>query len=144
MATPTDFTKSALEDIGYLAAETPLQSSDADKAFDIFNDMMSEWGVDGILPGAAPVESLTDTVRVPRYAHGAIKANLAGRCAAPFRRPITPELAASIKASSESLLRLTVKIGRVRLPGTLPKGSGNQCYDIDDDRFFPDGNEANF
>ncbi len=146
MATPNDFIKPALEDIGYLAAEIPLEAADANKAFDIFNDMMSEWGTTGILPGAAPVAGLTDTVRVPRFAHAAIKKNLAGLCAAPFRRPITAELAASIKASNESLLRITAKIGDVAFPDTLPTGSGNDCglFGTDNDRFFPNNVKENF
>ena len=136
----------ALQDIGYLAAEIPLEAADADKAFDVLGDMLSEWGTTGILPGAAPVALLTDTVRVPRWAHAAIKKNLAGLCAAPFRRPITPELAASIKASNESLLRITAKIGDVKFPDTLPTGSGNDCglFGTDNDRFFPNNAKENF
>ena len=144
MATPNDFIKDALEDLGYLAAEIPLEPADANKAFTILNDMLSEWGTTGILPGAAPVAGLADTVRVPRFAHAAIKKNLAGLCAAPFRRPITQELAASIKASNTALLRITAKIGDVKLPDTLPRGSGNECGYWDDDRFFPVNTKPNF
>jgi len=145
MTTATEIIKDALEDIGYLAAETPLEASDEKKAFNVLNDMLSEWGISGILPGAAPVENTTDELRVPRETEGAIKKNLAGLCAAPFRRPISPELGASIKASNEALLRMTVKLGRVKLPNTLPKGSGNRCNgDVYDNTFFGDNGEANF
>jgi len=52
MITATEAIKDALEDIGYLAAETPLEASDEKKAFGVLNDMLSEWGVSGVLPGA--------------------------------------------------------------------------------------------
>ena len=134
MTTPNDYIKDALEDLGYLGAEQPLESTDSAKAFGILNDMLAEWGDTGILPGARPVDSLTDVVRAPRAVDAAIKANLAGRCSPSFRRPITPELAAVIKGTSEALLRLTSKIGDVSYPDTLPIGSGNECFDYD--RYF--------
>ena len=142
MATALEFITDALEELGYLGAETPLESTDSDKAFGVFNDMLAEWGESGILPGAAPVANLSDVIRVPRGSHSAIKLNLAGKCASPFRRPITPTLAASIKASNESLLRMTAKIGTVKYPDSLPTGSGNECYD--QDRFFNETDETNF
>ena len=134
MTTPNDYIKDALEDLGYLAAETPLEATDSTKAFGILNDMLAEWGDTGILPGARPVENLTDVVRAPRAVDAAIKANLAGRCSPSFRRPISPELAAVIKSTSEALLRLTAKIGQVNFPDTLPIGSGNECFEYN--RFF--------
>lgn len=142
MATYNDIVKGALEDLGFLGAEEPLDASDAQKAFDILNDMLEEWAI-STLPGAQAGANLADNVRAPRHSHSAIKANLAGRCAAPFRKPITPELAAVIRSTSKSLLRITAKIGDVKFPGTLPKGSGNHC-ESDDDRFFPDQDRNNF
>lgn len=143
MGTPIEFITEALEDLGYLAAEVPVEPDDSKKAFKVLNDMLAEWGESGILPGAAPVETLTTVIRIPRGTHAAVKKNLAGLLAAPFRRPISTELAASIKASNESLLRMTAKIGQVKYPGTLPTGSGNQC-DSFDERFFPEIEESNF
>lgn len=142
MATYKDIVKGSLEDLGFLGAEEPLEPSDAQKAFDILNDMLEEWAI-STLPGAGAGSDLDDQLRAPRYSHAAIKANLAGRCSATFRKPITPELAAVIKSTGKSLLRITAKIGDVKFPGTLPKGSGNEC-EFDDDRFFPDQNRNNF
>ena len=142
MATYNDIVKGALEDLGFLGAEEPLDASDANKAFDILNDMLAEWTI-STLPGVEPAINLSDEIRAPRHSHSAIKANLAGRCAAPFRKPITPELAAVINATSKALLKITAKLGPVKFPGTLPTGSGNQC-DYDDNRFFPDSNATNF
>lgn len=141
MATYSDFIAEALEDLGYLGAETPLEAADSKKAFNILNDMLAEWST-GILPGVAPADNESDEVRAPRYSHSAIKANLAVRCSAPFRTPISAELAAVVKTTSESLLRITAKIGKVNYPGTLPRGSGNECWD--EDVFYPDQNESNF
>lgn len=142
MATYNDMVKGALEDLGFLGAEEPLDAADAQKAFDILNDMLAEWSV-STLPGVEPAVRLSDKITAPRCSHSAIKANLAGRCAAPFRKPISPELAAVIRVTSKGLLKITAKLGPVKLPGTLPTGSGNQC-DHDDSRFFPEQNVKNF
>ena len=142
MTTATEIITEALENIGYLGAETPLEAADELKAFKILNDQLAEWGESGTLPGAAPVGNLTDEIRAQRGVIAAIKMNLAGRCAAPFQVPITPTLAASISASSEALLRITAKIGDVAYPDTLPVGSGNECFDYI--RFFPENESQNF
>ena len=142
MTTATEIITEALENIGYIGAETVLEAADEIKAFKILNDMLAEWGESGTLPGAMPVGGLSDDIRASRGVISAIKMNLSGRCAAPFQVPITPTLAAAISASSEGLLRITAKIGDVAYPDTLPVGSGNECREYI--RFYPVNVEQNF
>ncbi len=141
--TANDVITDALGEIGYLAAETPIEPADATLAFNILNDMLAEWDESRLLPGVGPVVNLATEIRASRGKHAAIRMNLAGRLSGPFRRPLTQELVASIRTSTEALLRVTVKIGKAKLPDTLPKGSGNECWD-EDTRFFEQNNETNF
>jgi len=144
MTTALDIVRDAAEEIGYKGAETALEDADAQLGLRKLNDMLAEWDGSGIKLGASPVASLSDTVRVPRWALLSVKLNLAGRLTAPFSKPMTADLAASIKASTDSMLRALVKPINVSFPGTLPTGSGNECSDFDDDRFFPQNETTNF
>lgn len=143
MTTANDIIVDALEDLGYKAAEIPIEPEDSKKALRELNDMLAEWGESELLPGAAPVASLSTTIRAQRGIIAAIKKNLAGRCAASFRRPITPELAAAIIGTTSSMLKITAKIGSVKAPSTLPKGSGNECL-AEESRFFEQIELTNF
>lgn len=141
MTTALEFITDATEEIGYKAAEVPLEADDIRGALRRLNALLSEWEPKGL--GAAPVMDAADTVRIAKENEYALMVNLAGRLAPFFRRPISPELAASIKASNKALLRQTAVIGEVKFPDTLPKGSGNHC-DSSDDRFFEQNNRENF
>lgn len=143
MATGTDFVTAALEKLGIRAAETPIEAADMALGIDVLNDMMSEWDESGTKLGFTPLADESEEVRIRRGAHSAIKSNLAGRLAIPFKMAISPELGAEIKAGNQALLRMTVKIGDVKYPSTLPRGTGND-RDQYNDRYFPENNKANF
>jgi hypothetical protein len=143
MATGSDFVTDALDLIGYHAAETEIEPADMQLGINILNDYMAEIDESGAAFGFTPLASEADEIRLRRGAHRAIKANLAGLLAVPFKRPISVELAASIKSANQALGRMTVKIGRVKVSGSLPVGSGNRD-NLFNERFFPDKNEANF
>ena len=143
MSTGLDFITDALEELGWKAAERPIESEDGKVALKKFNGMMTAWEGSGILLGFTPIFDLADTVRIPKWAEDAVKVNLAGKLAAPFKMPITTELAASIRGANELLARTLVKSIDVAYPDTLPMGSGNQCYD-EDEIFAPSNSEANF
>lgn len=145
MTTAIEIITDSLEDIGYKASETPIEPADSQLCLRLLNDMLAEWSGSGINLGADPVASAADTVRIPRWAVSAVKLNLAGRAAVPFKRPITPTLSASINAATASMLRALVKPINPSYPGTLPLGGGNQCAsDNWDDRFFPADQKENF
>lgn len=142
MTTAADIITDALGEIGYQAAETPVEPADMQLGLRKLNDMLAEFTESGIIAGS-PVEKPADTVRIQRGVVNGIMMNLAGRLAAPFRKPITAELAASIKAANQNMLRIIVKPIDVDYPDTLPTGSGNEC-DSEDDRFFAQNQSENF
>ena len=143
MATGTDFVTSALDYLGVHAAETAIEAADMQLGISMLNDYMSEIDEAGTAFGFTPLDSEADEVRMRRGAQHAIKMNLAGLLSVPFKMPISPELAVAIKSANKALLRMTVKIGRVKVSGTLPTGSGNSD-NLYDEKFFPDQDKANF
>lgn len=143
MATGTDFVTAALEKLGIRAAETPIEAADMKLGIEVLNDMMSEWDESGTALGFTPLADESEEIRLRRGAHSAVKSNLAGRLAIPFKMPISAELAAEIRASNQALLRMTVKLGSVKMPSTLPRGTGNE-RDQYTDRFFAEEETANF
>ena len=146
MATGSDIVTDALAEIGVFAEETPIEAADMQLGIRYLNDMLAEWDESGIPLGFTPLQSEAEEVRIPRGAVKAVKVNLAGLLSVPFRKQITPGLAASIKTASDALLRMTVKIGAVKLPSTLPKGSGNKNSNTSyfNDRFFDEQDLENF
>ena len=143
MPTANEFIEDALNMIGVHASETAIEPYEMQIAIRTLNDFMSEIDESGIAFGFVPLQSETDEVRMRRGAVKAVKANLAGLLTVPFKKSITPGLAAVIKSSNASLLRMTVKFGRVKVAGTLPRGSGNKGQLLDE-KFFPDQDKANF
>lgn len=143
MATTREYVYRALAKLGVKSAETTIEASELNDGIETFNDMMTELEGSGILLGFVAVNSGDDEVRVPREAKGAIIANLAVRLASDYSRPVTAELAAEVKASTNNLLRSIVKLDNVAYPSTLPMGSGNRCYE-DDETFFTEESKVNF
>ena len=134
----------SLTRLGIRASETSLQADEVQDGLDLLNDMLSEWERLYHL-GFSPIENITDEVRVPRNANGAIIDHLAIRMAPEYSRPISSALATSARLSLNNLLNANVFIGDVDYPSTLPKGSGNECPDLDDHtRFFPEKDKGNF
>lgn len=144
MTTALELITDASEDLGYKSAEVPLEAADIQLGLRMLNDMLAEWNDSGIKLGASPVDKPADTVRIPRGAVGAVKANLAGRLSVPFKQPITPELSSVIRTSTQALLRMVVGPIEVDYPSTLPTGAGNQNSSYDDDRLFSRNEGENF
>ena len=142
MTTAAEIITDALGEIGYQAAETPVEPDDMRVGLRKLNDMLAEWSESGLLV-AQPVKNSGDTLNVSRGSVNGVMMNLAGRLTTPFRKPITPELAASIQAANQNLLRIAVKPIDVDYPDSLPRGSGNEC-DYEDDRFFSSNQGENF
>lgn len=143
MATGQDFVEAALGEIGIHAAETAIEAADMQLGINTLNDMLSEWDESGTPLGFTPLSDENDTVRIPRGVKRAVIVNLAGLLSVPFQKPISQVLAASIKSSNQALLRMTVKIGSVKVSSNLPRGSGNRDR-LYDDRFYPEQDKANF
>jgi len=144
MATAQYFVDRAMSRVGVKTAEINLEPSEAQTGLDLFNDMMSAWEV--VRPiGFIAADTLDTTVRIPRFAFGAVVDNLAIVIAPEFQKAVSTELAATARGLKDDMRTALVKIRRVRYPSTLPTGSGNQCHDsFLDDRFFPADVETNF
>ncbi len=145
MATAQDFITDALDMIGVHAAETAIEPEEIKIGLTMFNDYMAEIDEAGTDFGFVPLQNASDEVRLRRGAYRAIKANLAGILSVPFQKPISIELAATIKSANTALGRMTVRLGRVKVASTLPKGSGNaHARSRYDDIFFPEQEKRNF
>lgn len=141
MTTANDIVKGALTNIGYIEAETPIESSDAQTAFEEFNDMMTELEPQ-IQLGFVEVTTLASEVRIPREAVSAIKWTLGLRVAPKFRIPLTAEQIAVGNAAFNNLLINQIHLNPPKYPPELPIGAGNECDDYQ--RFYESEGEDNF
>ena len=145
MATAGSFITRALQKAGILTAETQAEANEMQDGLDAFNDMLISWEMSGIVLGFIPVADKDDEVRVPRFAHAAIKAQLAVVLGPEYSKPADQVLLAEARARKNELMIAVIKIGDVEYPSTLPLGSGNQCGNYNTDRrFFPDNETEHF
>ncbi len=135
MATANDVIVRAFTMAGIRASETPLTADELADGLDLLNDLASEWGTSSVIPGFAPVENVGDDLRIPRQAYGAVKAELAVRIAPEFGKPVTIGMIRNQEESMSAMLRATMDL-EVRLPDTLPIGSGNTPSDYWTDQVF--------
>lgn len=142
MATGNDIITAALQENGYLGAETAIEAADAAIGLRKLNDYLIELDNSGIDLGYDPINDLADIVRIPRGAENAVIMNLSARLAVPFKVTISPEHLAATKAATDNFLRSIIKPISVEYPNNLPIGSGNECYD--ENRFFGDQDTGNF
>ncbi len=146
MTTALQVIERAFSKAGIKPAEAPLTASEISDGLDVLNDLLSEWGTNGPLKDAAPVESVNDTLIIPRFAFGAVKANLAIRIAGEYDRVITQGMAFDATDSKNELVKATINLSNTDYPSTLPVGSGN----MDDlflgvrDEFFRESKKRNF
>jgi hypothetical protein len=145
MTTAIQIVDSAAQKLGVKTAETALEAEDSQVIFDEMNDMLSDWSDSGLTPAFVEVFDLGDDVQIDRNAVGAVKSNLALRCAPIFSRSVPQSLALDADTTRTRLLASVVKIGTVAFPDTLPRGSGNGCSDtFVNDRFFAQNKTENF
>ena len=146
MTTALQVIERAFSKAGVKPSETPLTASEVSDGLDTWNDLLSEWGTNGTLKDAVPVESVNDDLEIPRYAFGAIKANLAIRLAPEYDRQVTQGMAFDATSSLNELVKAGIDLSNVHFPSTLPVGSGNQddLFIGAQDEFFPMPKKRNF
>lgn len=144
MASGADIVNGALRKLGVKPADDTITGQEMLDGIEVLNDMLIEWENSGIRLGFAPIADSADIIRVPRGTEEAIKGNLAGRLAPEYGKQVTPTLAAGISLATDSMLRIISKPLDVKFPDSLPLGSGNQCTDFEDQRFFPENEAENF
>jgi hypothetical protein len=144
MSTARTFITRALQKAKIRTAETPIEPNEMQDGLDSLNDMLISWEQVMAL-GFTPVADIDIEIRVPRYAHAAIKAELAIILGAEYDTPPDPVLIAEAKARKDELMIAVVSIGDVAFPDTLPLGSGNNRRGyVNDYRFFPENEQDNF
>ena len=144
MTTALHIIERAYSKAGIRAEESPLTNSQVQDGLDILNDLLAQWGTNGTLQGAVPVENVDDEVVVPRFADGALKANLAIRLIGEFGGDVTQAMAFDATDSLNELLKASLDL-TVSYPSTLPVGSGNQGRVFGVEReFFRGGKKRNF
>ena len=145
MVTASSFITRALQKLGVRTSETPIEPSEMQDGLDALNDMLISWEMSGIVLGFSPVADAGDEVRVPRFAHAAIKAELAVLMGPEYSKPPSQVLLLEASTRKDELLTAVIRIGDVAFPSTLPIGSGNQCEDYyHDHRFFPENEREHF
>lgn len=142
-----DIIRRAFQKAGIKPAESTLEANELEDGLDTLRDMLNAWNAAGKLIGAQTPEDVNEELRVPNYALGAIKANLAIMLAGEYNLPITAVLAGEAEMMSRDLA--TAQNSRdsldVLLPPTLPIGSGNSTQYVSDDiDFFPEQPLKNF
>ena len=125
MATAKEVITDALEDILEQSAEEPVASSDGEAARRYLNDMMFMWEAKGIRLGYTEVNSLGDTVKVPRGSLSGIKANLSVFLAPKFGAEVSASLLQRARAGWKTILSIAQQPIPKEYPDILPKGSGN-------------------
>jgi hypothetical protein len=143
MATANDIIARAFSRAGIRASEAALEADEIQDGLTLLNDMLSNWEPIHHL-GFSPVADVADEVRIPRFAEAAVKDALAIELSPEYSRPVSPALAASATLSMKNMMTANINLGDVDMPSTLPLGSGNQCDDGDDSRFFAQKDKANF
>ena len=137
MATALEIITASVEDLGVKTAESPLEAFEVDRGISELNDMMLAAEADGITLGYVEVDAGSDAVTVPKWALGAIKSSLAVRLAPSYQKSITPELAAKVKSTMNTVVSKIVGTIETDFPSTLPKGSGSADTPFDGREFFP-------
>jgi len=145
MATALDLVSASFSILGIRAAETPIESSMANEALEIFNDLGVEWELTGANIGFAPVKDLADEVRIPRGAYGAFKYNVAARLAPIYEIALSAENISIANNSLRTMMTIYRKPLKTIYPDSLPMGEANDCdnYYVNDN-FFPTNDEENF
>ena len=131
--------------IGVRAAETPLTASEIDDGLDVLNDLLAAWDATGTLRGIPPTDDVGVELQEPRYASGALKANVAVKLAAEFGIQLNQSIADNARESLQELVKASIDLSDVEYPATVPLGSGNrdEWYGYDRD-FFPENTKRNF
>jgi len=140
MATAKEVITDALEDIGVVSAEEPLESDDGQVTKRGLNDMMTMWAAQGINLGFTIVSDLGDDITVADGALAGVKANLAIFIAPKFKADVTPSLVLKAKNGMDAILNLVVTPIGMEYPDILPKGSGNTYPGVYSDTFYTERN----
>lgn len=121
MATNLDIITRAFRLAGILSESESPSSYQANQALDLMNDLLLDWGRDGIELEYYPQDELTATFPVAEDYFRAVKFGLANEILAEYGVPIPPKFEERAADSYASLVRESVEIEEADvsfLPGT--------------------------
>ena len=104
---------------------------------DTYNDIITQFGLDGISLGATIVSGEDDEADIPDWANEMIKTQIALRLLDEFIRPLTVVLSERADRALRAVRRMVSRQRGSAMPSTLPTGTGNYSGSRNA-RFFPD------
>lgn len=125
MATASEVAQKALHRILVEADEATLQTTEYADFYEAMNDWMADLESRNINLGYTPVTSGTDTVTVPAGAIRGIVANMAVEVAPDYGGHVSGPLMQQASEGMKTLRKIGTTRVQVKLPSTLPLGSGN-------------------
>jgi len=135
--TKRQFVEQAFDEIGLANYVFDLQPEQLQSALRRLDTMMATWNAKGIrlaypLPSSPQDSDLDQETDVPDSAYEAIYTNLAIRIAPSFGKNVAIEVKTSAKQAYDVLLQRATAPIEKQLPRSMPAGSGNKPWRIDD------------
>lgn len=103
---------------------------------DTYNDIITQFNIDGISLGATIVNDKDDETDIPDWAQDMIKTQIAIRILDEFNRPLTVVMSERADRALRAVMRKVSEQRGSAFPNTLPIGTGN--YRFRTNTFFPD------
>jgi len=133
MATNQDIIDQALGELGVVESGDSASATDSADALSVLNQMMAQWAVSNKDLNWFVQDTLTDTIPIPDWAEEGIVSNLAVKCAATFRVPLTGEVQLKADQGERLIVRTLINLD---LKGAnmnhLPRGE-SWIYNITSD-----------
>ncbi len=114
----------ALGELGVLEAGSSANAIDSASALTTLNQMMSAWAQNDKDFNWFAQDDLSATCPIPDWAEEGLVSNLAIKLSAPFRSPVTIELAAKAAEGEETIVRALINYSIEPINANLPYGTG--------------------
>jgi hypothetical protein len=143
--TKRQFVEQAFDEIGLANYVFDLQPEQLQSALRRLDTMIATWNALGIrlaypLPSSPQDSDLDQETEVPDSAYEAIYTNLAIRIAPSFGKQVAIEVKVAAKQAYDVLLQRATAPIEKQLPRSMPAGSGNKPWRIDDPFVAPPQN----
>jgi hypothetical protein len=126
MATAAQVLKAALQRILVQGSEAEFEPDEYQDAIFAMNNYMLDLDANGVTLGYTVVSDLGDDVTVPTGALRGLIANVAIEISPDYNGTISPGLVQAATGGLATMRLLGQSIPSMRLPSTLPIGSGNE------------------
>ena len=132
----------AFEEIGLASYVFDLTPDQLQSAMRRLDTMMSELNARGIrlgysIPSTADAGNIDDDSGIPDSANEEVITNLGARLAPSYGKTLSPDTRSAARGAYMTLLSRAAMPEEMKLPGTIPTGSGNKPW-RDGSAFEPD------